>query len=462
VQPACVLVPVKGLLAMNLVEYANCDATELLHLLHTHAITRHDVLECAYTAIATFNPRLNAVVQVFARAQPAVTGAPLQGLPLLVKDLGLAVNGYPLTNGSAYSATYTPTTDAPLVTRLQEIGLTIIGKTNTSEFGLTPTTESRYLGVCHNPWNSDYSAGGSSGGATAAVAAGIVPIAHATDGGGSIRIPAASCGVVGFMPSSGVMPYASIIDPWRFARQFFVTKTVRDARLLLQTLVPDEASTAEHATVSRVGFVEGAPDGHDFHPDVAAALTKVVARLRDRQTRVAAYQLVFNMEEFYRDMWSLDATELAFVIETYQQRLGRAPRCDELDPYTVTLLQRGRTMSGIETVRALRNVQNTVKRLDAILAACDILVTPVYADRIPPLTVLSPHTPELLHARAQQLFPYTRIVNAAGRPAISLPVGRDSRGLPIGIQLVGQRGHDQTLLRVAERIADPFIRAPVS
>ena len=118
-------------------------------------------------------------------------------------------------------------------------------------------------------------------------------------------------------------------------------------------------------------------------------------------------------------------------------------------------------MSGIETVRALRNVQNTVKRLNDTLQACDILVTPVYADRIPPLTVLSPHTPELLDARAQQLFPYTRIVNAAGRPAISLPVGRDAHGLPIGIQLVGQRGHDQTLLRVAERIADPFVRAPV-
>jgi amidase len=159
-QPACVLVPVKGLLAMNLVEYANCDATDLLHLLHTHAISCQDVLEYAYTAIATFNPRLNAVVQVFARDQPAVTGAPLQGLPLLVKDLGLTVNGYPLTNGSAYSATYMPTMDAPLVTRLKEIGLTIIGKTNTSEFGLAPTTESRYLCVCRNPWNSDYSAGG--------------------------------------------------------------------------------------------------------------------------------------------------------------------------------------------------------------------------------------------------------------------------------------------------------------
>jgi amidase len=451
----------KGAMAMHLMEYADCDATDLLHLLHTHASTCHDVLECAYAAIDACNPRLNAVVQVFAREQPAVTGAPLQGLPLLVKDLGLAVNGYPLTNGSAYSATYMPTADAPLVTRLREIGLTIIGKTNTSEFGLAPTTESRYLGVCRNPWHSAYSAGGSSGGAAAAVAAGIVPMAHATDGGGSIRIPAASCGVVGFLPSSGVMPYASIIDPWRFARHFFVTKTVRDARLLLQTLVPDQGPTAENAEVSCVGFVEGAPDGHDFHPEVAATLTDVVTRLRERQTHVTAYQLVFNMEEFYRDMWSLDATELAFVVETYQQRLGRAPRRDELDPYTVTMLQRGRTMSGIETVRALRNVQNTVKRLDAILAACDILVTPVYADRIPSLTVLSPNAPELLYARTQRLFPYTRIVNATGRPAISLPVGRDARGLPIGIQLVGQRGHDRTLLRVAERIADPFRRAPV-
>ena len=106
-------------------------------------------------------------------------------------------------------------------------------------------------------------------------------------------------------------------------------------------------------------------------------------------------------------------------------------------------------------------MQNTVKRVNDTLQACDILVTPVYADRVPPLTVLSPHTPELLDARAQHLFPYTRIFNAAGRPAISLPVGRDAHGLPIGIQLVGQRGRDQTLLRVAERIAAPFVRAPV-
>ena len=111
--------------------------------------------------------------------------------------------------------------------------MTIVGKTNTSEFGLTPTTESGYLGVCRNPWHTDYSTGGSSGGAAAAVAAGIIPIAHATDSGGSIRIPAASCGVVGFMPSAGVMPYASIIDPFRFARHFFITKTVRDARSAL-------------------------------------------------------------------------------------------------------------------------------------------------------------------------------------------------------------------------------------
>src|SRR5712691_10090054 len=446
---------------MNLMEAAKRDATDLLQLLHTQDITCREVLECAYTAIDTFNPRLNAVVQVFDRDRPSVTPHPLRGLPLLVKDLGLSVNGYPLTNGSAYSATYTPTTDAPLVTRLEEIGLTIIGKTNTSEFGLTPTTESRYLGACRNPWHTAYSTGGSSGGAAAAVAAGMVPIAHGTDGGGSIRIPAASCGVVGFMPSSGVMPYASIIDPFRFARHFFLTKTVRDARLLLQTLVPDQRPPAEDTAVSVVGFVERAPDGHDFHPEVAAALTTVVARLADRQARIMACRLEFNIEAFYGDMGTIDATELALVIETYEQRLGRTPRREELDPYTAVMLQRGRTLSGIETVRALRHVQNTVKRVNDTLKACDILVTPVYADRIPPLTVLSPSAPELLDARAQHLFPYTRIVTAAGRPAISLPIGLDSHGLPIGIQLVGQRGYDQTLLRVAERIADPFVRAPV-
>jgi amidase len=257
------------------------------------------------------------------------------------------------------------------------------------------------------------------------------------------------------------MPFASIIDLFRFARHFFLTKTVRDVRLLLQTLVPDQRPLPEDAAVSVVGFVERTPDGRDFHPEVAAALTTIVARLADCQTCLMTCRLEFNLEAFYADMYVIDATELAFVIETYGQRLGRAPRREELDPYTAVMLQRGRRMSGIETVRALRNVQNTVKRVNDTLQAYDILVTPIYADRVPPLTVLSPYTPELIDTRAQHLFPYTRIFNAAGLPAISLPVGQDSHGLPIGIQLVGRRGHDQILLHVAERIVDPFVRAPV-
>ena len=325
-------------MAMNLMEYADRDATNLPQLLHTQDITSRDVLECAYSAMDTLNPCLNAVVQVFECNCPPMPAYPLQGLPLLVKDLGLSVNGYPLTNGNTYSATYTPTTDAPLVTRLEEIGLTIVGKTNTSESGLTPTTESGYLGACRNPWHTDYSTGGSSGGAAAAVAAGIIPIAHATDSGGSIRIPAASCGVVGFMPSAGVMPYASIIDPFRFARHFFITKTVRDARLLLQTFVSGQRAPVEDAAMLVVGFVEQAPDGHTFHPEVTAALSNVVERLADRQTRITPCRLVFDLEAFYGDMTSLYATELALVIETYEQRLGRAPHREELDPYTAVML----------------------------------------------------------------------------------------------------------------------------
>jgi amidase len=322
---------------VTLTEYADRDATDLLSLLKTHDTTLNEILDCAYEAIHTFNPRINAVVNLFDRALPSVPAGPFQGIPTLVKDLGLAVQGYPLTNGSHYCATYIPTMDAPLLTTYKAMGLTILGKTNTSEFGLAPTTDSRYLGMCGNPWNVAYSAGGSSGGAAAAVASGMVPIAHATDGGGSIRIPAASCGVVGLMPSSGVVPYAGVIDPFRFARQFFITKTVRDARLLWHTLAPHQAPTSEHLTVTTIGFVEVSPGGGgNFHPDVAMALRHVVDRLTDGQTHITGCQPDFNVEELYWAMWRINATELAVVIETYRQRLGREPHGDELDPYTST------------------------------------------------------------------------------------------------------------------------------
>jgi amidase len=288
----------------------------------------------------------------------------------------------------------------------------------------------------------------------------MVPLAHATDSGGSIRIPAASCGVVGFMPSAGIMPYASMVDPFRFARHFFITKTVRDARLLLHTLLNPQELAAENTAVSAIGCVEVSPDGHDFHPEVTAALATISERLRGEQLSVTACRLAFHGEEFYRDIGALHAVELALVIETYAQRLGRPPHRDELDPYTVSMLKRGRTMSGVETLRTLRRIQNTVKRVNEGLQAYDIVMTPVYAERVPLLTFLSPTTPELLDTRAQTLFPYTRIFNAAGHPAISIPAGWDVRGLPIGIQLVGRYGHDWQLLRVAERIADPFVRAP--
>jgi amidase len=447
---------------MQLIEYANIDATDLIQLIQQQEITSGEILDCAYEAIHVFNPRLNAVVKTFERARPRMATGPFQGIPALVKDLGLSVKGYPLTNGSAYTSTYTPTTDSPLLTKLGAIGLDVIGKTNASEFGLTPTTESRYFGACSNPWNIEYSAGGSSGGAAAAVAAGIVPIAHATDGGGSIRIPAASCGVVGFMPSSGVMPFASVVAPFCFARHFFITKTVRDALLLFTTLTEQQVPAFEDTAASAVGVVEGVPRGDDVHPEVVLALRNIVGRLVDGQTTIKLCQLDFDRDAFYGAMSSLHATELAWVIETYQRRLGRVPRRDELDAYTSYKLQQGRAMSGVDTLRVLRQVQDTVKRVNEQLEAFDMLVTPVYADRIPKLNVLSPTHEELLDSRAKQLFPYTKIFNASGNPAISIPAGLDSRGLPIGIQLVGRRGQDLQLLRAAARIADPFVRAPLS
>jgi Asp-tRNA(Asn)/Glu-tRNA(Gln) amidotransferase A subunit family amidase len=206
-----------------------------------------------------------------------------------------------------------------------------------------------------------------------------------------------------------------------FCPTFFITKTIRDALLLFTTLTKQQMPACEDTAASAVGVVEGLPPGDDVHPEVVLALRNIVDRLADGQTTIKPCQLDFDRDAFYGAMSSLDATQLAWVIETYQCRLGRAPRRDELDAYTSYKLQQGREMSGVDTLRALRHVQDTVKRVNEQLEAFDMLVTPVYADRLPKLNMLSPTHEELLDSRAKQMFPYTRIFNASGNPAISIP-----------------------------------------
>ena len=211
-----------------------------------------------------------------------------------------------------------------------------------------------------------------------------------------------------------------------------------------------------------MGVVEGSLGGDNLHREVFEALRSVVDKLAEGQTIIKTCEIDFDRDAFYGAISSIDASELAFVIDKYQRRLGRPPRRDELDTYTSYKLQQGREMSGIDILHALRCVQDTVKFVNDKLEKVDVLVTPVYVDRIPKLNILSPDQGERLDSRSKRMFPYTRIVNACGNPAISIPAGLDSRGLPIGIQLVGQCGQDLKLLRTAARITDPFVRAPLS
>src|SRR5580693_3394193 len=225
---------------MSFAEYAQYDGLGLAHLVRRGDVSAAELLEEAITRIERHNPKLNAVVykaydEARAQAKSKLADGPFQGVPFLIKDISMEVAGWPMTNGSALLKDYVSTNDHELTRRYRASGVVLAGKTNTPEFGIPGTTEGRHLGNCHNPWNIEHSTGGSSGGAAASVAAGIVPMAHASDGLGSIRIPAAQCGLFGLKPSRGRMPSGpAATERWfGLSTAHAVTVSVRDCAALL-------------------------------------------------------------------------------------------------------------------------------------------------------------------------------------------------------------------------------------
>jgi amidase len=429
-------------------------------------LTPADLIQAAMRRSAALDPTLNAIVtesfdRALARAAHGEFEGPFAGVPYLLKDL-TDWEGVRCTQGSRLFLDRIATRSEPFVERSEAAGLIVLGKTNTPEFGLLPSTEGLALGAARNPWSPEHSTGGSSGGAAAAVAAGIVALAEASDGGGSIRIPASCCGVFGLKPSRRRMladADASLLDV-----HHCVSRSVRDsARLLWQMERRDEAAPFEPVgLVSEpstrrltIAWSTRSYFGEEPHPDVKAATEAAAKLCADLGHRVVEGAPALSGEEFAEHFLTLWAHGPAQLVEQLRGGSAGAAGIALLEPWTLGLAEEyvQKPLGSLEA--ALEYFAGVERTVAAFFAGAHVWLTPVLASPPPLLGELAPNVPfATLRERCIRYVSYTPVHNAAGTPAMSVPLGWSPAGLPIGTQFAARQGDEATLLALAYELEE--------
>ncbi len=447
-------------------EFARLDATAQAELVRTGQVQPIELVDAAIARIEALNPKVGAFVTTFFdRAREAARGplpnGPFTGVPYAIKDLSNYA-GTRTTMGSRLFAENIADENTPIVQRAVDAGLVILGKTNTPEFGLVSTTEPELFEPARNPWNLAHSTAGSSGGAAAAVAAGMLPFAQASDGGGSIRLPANACGVFGLKPSRGRIPAAAPL-PGDIAVRFTVSRTVRDSAKLLAVserssadavLQPVGEVTGPSSQRLKIAFALNDVSGRRPHPHVVAALEETAALCRELGHEVIEAGPPIDGEEFlehFFTLWSSIPSDLernAWLIGLTQWRLVRAR--DVLEPWTLGLaeLYASRPSGAMEA--AVAYTERLTNEFDAFFQEYDVLLTPVAGLPPTPIGEQAPTLPfDTLMERVVEYAGYTPQHNAAGTPSMSVPLTISPDGLPIGSQFASRVGHERRLLELA-------------
>lgn len=477
---------------MRVDEYMTYDATGLAELVASGGVTATELLALARERAAAVNPRINAIVGDIGEADEQVAGdlqGAYAGVPFLIKDLAQEYKGHPTSYGSRALEDDVATEHAHVVERALEAGLVIFGRTNTPEFGSKAVTEPELWGPARNPWDTDHTPGGSSGGSGAAVAAGIVPAAGANDGGGSIRIPAACNGLVGLKTTRGLVPLGpqSLDVATGLVVQGVVTRSVRDSAGLYDVLAgphPDqmlhtrrpeqafaEAIKAEPGKL-RIGYTSTssitAPD-----PEAVTAVEDAAALLTELGHEVEEVEAPYDAAELAADFLTIWFANAAGEVAEAKRRTGATDHDFEADTLAVAELGRAQGVTALALAQANRATH--VRRLATFHDTYDILLTPTLAK--PPLRVGELTTPAVLQTASRVLHrvrggkllqvsglmeqmieghlgwvPYTQLANLTGRPSISLPTHRTKQGLPLGTLYSAQLGQDALLLQLAAQI----------
>ncbi len=447
------------------------DMTGLAQAIGTGEVSAREVVEFALARIEERNPTVNALVatraeQVLDEVESGLPAGPLHGVPFAIKDLGADVAGLPTTNGSRLFADAVAAADSPLVTAYRRAGLAIVGKTNTPEWGQNASTEPALFGPARNPHRLSCSPGGSSGGASAAVAAGILPAAHASDGGGSIRIPSAMTGLVGLKPSRGRTRAGNPLGA-PLSVQHAVTRSVRDSALLLdiasapQTGAPVTIVQPQRPYVQEVGADPGRlrvavmttfPDGAPVHEDCAAAVDDIARVLAGLGHTVAAGSPAFPLDDMAAPMSMGMAVSMAASVDARLAELGRGLRDDDMEAVGRMIYERVKGQSAVDFVVALDKLASVAQTVGEFFADHDVLLLPTLGALTPPLGLLDAGSVEAIWTHGAVYGGLTSPFNITGQPAISLPLGTDSTGMPVGVQLVAAFGREDLLLRTAAQL----------
>ena len=460
---------------MRVDEYSRFDAVGLSELVRAGDVTPAELQECALAAHEQVHPLINAVVDVHPADPdaPAPTG-PLAGVPTMVKDLFHGQAGLPCGNGSRLSEDWVVPNATQIYARSVAAGMTSIGRTTTSEFGIMGTTETLAQGITRSPWSAEHMAGGSSGGAGAVVGAGVVPVALASDGGGSIRIPASACGVVGLKPGRGRVPWGlRLKEPLLgWAVQFAMTRTVRDAALLLDVLGGPTPGDREGLPRPEVPFADAVRmpprplriawwsypwSGHDPDPAVTEATAATAALLEGMGHHVEADTPTFTWDRYLQAMTDVWASTNAHTIDGLAAALGRTVDESTVEGSTLAMVEYGRRVTALQLLNAIDVETGLTYLMTEFFSRYDVLLTPTLGATLPPVGHYDPAAwiePRDTFATWSRWESFLPVFNTTGQPAISLPLHQSSDGLPIGMQLVAGPGEEALLLSLAATLEE--------
>ena len=461
---------------MTFNDYENYDALGLAELIRNGEVSTKEVLETAIERIESVDGGINAVVyKMYDQARQAIAeglpDGPFRGVPFMLKDLNLLCAGVPLSNGSRLFKDFVPDHDATLTERYRAAGLVIMGKTNTPELGICATTESQLLGPCLNPWNPAHSAGGSSGGAAAAVSAGMLPMAHATDGGGSIRIPAAQCGLFGLKPSRARVPAGPDVGEGLngLSAAHCVSRSVRDSAALLDATHgpapgdPYAATTPTRPFLQEVGADPGKLrialmtttfDGTNVHPECSNAAEQAAALCSELGHTVEVATPDISSEEVAYVWRILSTVNLWNLIAARAQALGREPQPDDVEPITWLWAQEGKTVPATDFARAIPLMHGIGRRLGMFFEKYDVLLSSTMANPPLPLGHMD-MTGTDLDAYYQELMseiPFTPLFNVSGGAAMTVPLHWSADDLPVGVHFGAALGTEPMLFRLAAQL----------
>jgi amidase len=460
---------------MGFAEYAQYDGLGLAELVNKGEVSPAELVEASIERIERHNPVLNAVVhKAYDEARKVAAGplpdGPFKGVPFLIKDLGAKVLGWPRTSGSMYANVDADVEDSELIRRYRATGVVLLGKTNTPEYGIPGVTNSERLGPCGNPWNPEHISGGSSGGAASATASGMVPLAHASDGLGSIRIPAANCGLVGMKITRDRTPICETADgAMGFSVHHVVSRTVRDSAAMLDATGyplpgdPFQAPAKDRPYLEEVSRSPGklriawsveTPSGRPMGEETVAKVHETVEALRALGHEVFEMGLGIDYRALYRAQQFVSAANFAAGMRTRVEAFGREPNPGELGPLAARSYAAGLRVTGQDAMGGWRQLRLLNRQILERFELFDVYLTPTMSRTSPRIDWLDPATIELREFDRRQADTYgtTPPFNFTGQPSLSLPLWQSEAGLPIAMMFTAKFADEATLYRLAGQL----------